>query len=368
MRIPGVRMFTLLVLGAVLPGALPGLSQETRDAACQRYATTPLPAEASVTTPPESPVCESYKSYSGIGREVDYKAARECAWLERSAQEAHLPQNPKAPVAWVVGGSVILTDLYANGLGVPRDVPLAARLACEQIGSFVSDAIPDLETRIADKQKADQHFEICDYAATTFEMNFCGAFSSELANDQRARSIAHLTAGWTPGQRTAFSTAKQAFDNYVKAVGEHETYLGGTIRNIRVQGEEQGLQQEFLLALQRYDRGQLPHGSPLEFQRADAELNLVYRKAVASAKKSDNSNVDGDVQPEGIQVTERAWLQYRDTWVTFAKLRYPSTDADVWRTSLTTARTESLKLTLCGFNAKDSVCTPTILKQLQDSL
>ncbi|MGA9061200.1 MAG: hypothetical protein WB341_05975 [Terracidiphilus sp.] len=47
---------------------------------CTQYLQTPLPAEAlAVAAPKTWPDCESYKSYSGLGRKVDYAAARLCA-------------------------------------------------------------------------------------------------------------------------------------------------------------------------------------------------------------------------------------------------------------------------------------------------
>jgi hypothetical protein len=66
----------------------------------------------------------------------------------------------------------------------------------------------------------------------------------------------------------------------------------------------------------------------------------------------------------GIRDTERSWLRYREAWIAFAKLRYPTTAPNARLQWLTATRTERLKLVLCGFNSKDSLCTPEILKFL----
>ena len=110
--------------GQTTPGELP--------ADCSAYASIPLPAEAEKAPVPKTfPACASYRSYRGIGRPVNYSEARACAWQERLAQKADLGQNREEPTAWVVGGSLILADIYFNGAGVKRNIPLAMRFACE---------------------------------------------------------------------------------------------------------------------------------------------------------------------------------------------------------------------------------------------
>lgn len=115
-------------------------------AQCSAYASVPLPAEAeSVPVPRVAPDCASYRSYRGLGRPVNYPDARACAWRERLAHEANLGQSEKEPDAWVVGGSLILADIYFNGAGVNRNIPLAMRFACEAEEGMAMLALPDIE-------------------------------------------------------------------------------------------------------------------------------------------------------------------------------------------------------------------------------
>jgi hypothetical protein len=86
----------------------------------------------------------SYRSYRGIGRPVNYSEARACAWQERLAQKADLGQSREEPIAWVVGGALILADIYFNGAGVKRDIPLAMRFACESEEGMATLALPDI--------------------------------------------------------------------------------------------------------------------------------------------------------------------------------------------------------------------------------
>ena len=133
-----------LLLLILLIASTPTLAQQDHDQLCQTVASVPLPPEAVVSKPTVFPACESYKFYAGIGRPVDYAAARTCAWKERTAQLAKLPQNAEAPTAWAIGGDLILVNLYANGLGIPRSLPLALHLACEDGSGIATDAIGDL--------------------------------------------------------------------------------------------------------------------------------------------------------------------------------------------------------------------------------
>jgi hypothetical protein len=103
----------------------------------------------------------------GIGRPIDYSAARACAWRERLAQEANLGQSLKESTAWVVGGSLILADIYFNGAGVKRNVPLAMRFACEFEEGTAMLALPEIK-KLKGSLPAHGPFEFCDYATTTF--------------------------------------------------------------------------------------------------------------------------------------------------------------------------------------------------------
>jgi uncharacterized protein YecT (DUF1311 family) len=46
----------------------------------------------------------------------------------------------------------------------------------------------------------------------------------------------------------------------------------------------------------------------------------------------------GTVTPEGIKAAQELWIAYRDAWVAFGKQRYPSVNAEGWKTFLTQQR------------------------------
>ena len=101
MRIKPFVLPAVLLIACALPAtAQLEDADATTQSKCKEYLKTSLPLEsAQVTTPAKWPDCNSYRSYSGLETEVDYKAARKCAWQERLATQADL--EPKYTLASV---------------------------------------------------------------------------------------------------------------------------------------------------------------------------------------------------------------------------------------------------------------------------
>jgi uncharacterized protein YecT (DUF1311 family) len=333
--------------------AVPTFAQIPSSDECRQYLQIPLPSEASqVPAPKQWPECNSYKLYSGIGTTVDYKAARQCAWSERLAQLANM--QPRYTTASLFGGSAILTVLYANGEGVDQNKGLAMRFACE---SELSDpGIQDIQKLPTQPHIFRKKFRYCDEAMTTFEMNFCTAYDSEIAAQQRQDSLDTLMQKWPQKDRDAFKLLQKASEDYIEVHGRSEVYQGGTIRTIRTNGVEEHQRDKFLEALQSFESGHLPKGAQPDFERADADLNATYKKTLALAAAQNFQDDDGLIKPDGIRATQRAWLKYRDTWVDFARIHYPNTDPNSWLTLLTRNRYWSLRMILCDVGWKDAAC------------
>ena len=91
----------------------------------------------------------------------------------------------------------------------------------------------------------------------------------------------------------------------------------------------------------------------LDFERADAELNRVWREAVAAARAADaeiDRNYDQRPTSEAkLREAQRAWIAYRDahcTVVRYAEARGGSMEPmtyDACRTTLTEERTAQLR-------------------------
>jgi len=326
----------------VATSALGQVSPAGPPADCSAYVSVPLPIEAEVTPVPKAyPACASYRSYRGIGRFVNYSEARTCAWQERLAQKASLAQNQKEPTAWVVGGSLILADIYFNGAGVKRNVPLAMRLACESEEGMAKLALEEI-AKLGDSPRAHKNFEFCDYAVTTFTLNFCSGYASEIQGDRRSLYYSSLESSMTPEQRAAFKRLLTAQNAFIEAHAS-EVYQGGSIRVIRTLGSQEILNNLFHTDITHFERQKWPVLSVHQITTADSLLLREYKKALEHSQIRTKGSIDQEaVTDEGLSSAEDAWEAYRDGWVAFARLRYPAAAAAI-RAKITLDRYRFLK-------------------------
>lgn len=290
---------------------------------CSAYSSVPLPSEAEkAPVPKAAPNCASYRSYRGIGRPVNYTEARACAWQERLAQKAEMAQNSDEPLAWVVGGSLILADIYFNGAGVKRDVPLAMRFACEAEEGMAMIALPEIE-KLNGSPGAHRDLEFCDYAVTTFSMNFCSGYKSQIEDDRRSRYYTSLKSSMTSEQQAAFDKLLATHDDYINAHAS-EVYQGGTIRVMRTIGSQTILKELFRTALGRFERKKWPTLSGTQITNADALLRRQCENTLRQLRSQPKDDMDdGAVTADQFSYVQRTWEAYREAWAAFARLRYP---------------------------------------------
>lgn len=334
------RLIWLTVLFAVAANGQTTSAELAAD--CSAYASVPLPSEAGhALVPKSSPACASYRSYRGIGRQRNYSVARECAWQERLAQKAGFGQNQEQLIAWIVGGSLILADIYFNGAGVKRDVPLAMRFACESEEALAKLALPGI-AKLHDSPRADGHFEFCDYAASTLTMNFCSSYASEIEDDRRTRFFNSLKSSMALEQQAAFEKLLGAQNAYTKAHAQ-EVDQGGSIRGIRTAGSQRILKELFHTDVVHFERKRWPTLSADQTTAADAWLQREYTNTVEQLRKQTKESIDqGAVTAANLSAVQEAWLNYREAWVEFARLRYPAADALI-RAKITLDRYRLLK-------------------------
>jgi uncharacterized protein YecT (DUF1311 family) len=331
---PGVCLFVASAAGQNTPADL--------STDCSAYQSVSLPAEAeSAPVPKTAPACASYRSYRGIGRPVNYAEARTCAWQERRAQEADLGQNQQEPTAWVVGGSLILADMYFNGAGVKRNIPLAIRLACESEEQMGRLALKEL-AKLPSLNDAKKPFEFCDYAVTTLTMNFCFSYSNEIGDEEIKRYYNSLESSMNAEQKTAFEKLLAARDAYVD---EHalEVYQGGTIRAIRTMGSENILKDLFHTDVVHFERKKWPELSEKQIAMADSSMQSEYGKTIQLLKaRPKDETYEGVVTASSLAKVQESWKAYREAWVAFARLRYPAA-VDAIRAEITLERYRLLK-------------------------
>ena len=271
--------------GQTIPGELP------TDCSGIRVALL-YPQKQTELLPPRHSPLASYRPHRGYQPPGTFTLeARACAWQERLAQKADLGQNREEPTAWIVGGSLILADIYFNGADVKRNIPLAMRFACESEEGMATIALPDI-VKLNGSPHAHGAFQFCDYAASTITMSFCSGYASEIEDDRRGRYYSSLKSSMTPEQQTAFEKLLAAKDAYIEAHA-NEVDQGGTIRGIRTVGSQNILKDLFHTEVVHFERKKWPVLSDNQISAADDLLHREYEKKLhklrAQTKDSDRS-------------------------------------------------------------------------------
>ena len=306
------------------------LAQSEDVPGCAEAVQIELPAE-SQTQPDKD--CDSD---SLIG-EKQYEAARRCAWAERAVGEAEMT---------MFGGSASLLAIYANGLGVPRDYALARRFACDAGGAY-AEVENRLEHLAAMEAGTDQEpLDFCDDITSGYMMGFCAQREAWKARPLREETWKALLAAWPPEHREAWNVLHAAAQAFFEARIAGEVDASGTGRAAFIVAEEEALAIALLESVQRFERGELPQADEAQFAEADRRLNEAYGRARAAAKFEEPGVMFGPLgttTPEGIRDAERAWIKYRDAWVTFGAVRWPAVSAVAWRHWATVERERQLR-------------------------
>jgi uncharacterized protein YecT (DUF1311 family) len=107
---------------------------------------------------------------------------------------------------------------------------------------------------------------------------------------------------------------------------------------------------DFLKMANGFDKDDSPSFSAADFAKEDASLNSTYANLIKVNFPGTTWGEDdctSEPQPcpsiKEFRQAERAWLRYRDAWVTFGPMRWPQINAVSWRTYLTRQRTRQLQ-------------------------
>ncbi len=264
--------------------------------------------------PPESLIskmkdCNSEAEYYGIGRPVDFVKARHCAF-------AQIKNNDGA----VFGGDAILMMIYANGKGVSKNMPLAMKFACQ-----IESAEAELESRlkhleeIADSKDADS-LDLCDDITSGFMMGHCAGHKDRLQEVKRGERLRVVMSGWSASEKKAFERLQAASDRFTRRRSDDEIDKSGSARGQFVIEEAAIQKLDFIESLEKLEKKKAPRYSVKQLKEEDNKLNELYKKL---EKLDANEGVEGTITFKGVKATQKAWLEYRDAWIAFAKLRYP---------------------------------------------
>jgi hypothetical protein len=304
---------------------------------CQRLQQAAIPPGDLPTAADQARLAndDSESLYYGFDDAPQPAQARLRAYTERTHGMGWDTSSAGHPFA----GPGVLTMIYANGRGVPRNIDLALRFACEAGG-----APAEINLRLAHLERIRTtvrpvDFDLCDDMTSGYMQGVCAAKEGRFDDVRLALGLRALTAHWAAAELAAVQALKAVADTFIVTQSNNEVDQSGTGRAAFVLERRSELKDGFLASLRACEAGQLPAFTAENFRRADAELNAVYAKSLKAGKR-------GTVTADGIRATERAWLRYREAWVRFGAIKYPPTTADSWRTWLTRERVDMLRTLL----------------------
>lgn len=327
MKLIRLILFALLPQTSHLTFAEPKISPEQ---ICEQVKAIEFPAQdrPDAKTIQSLTGCDSEALYYGIGQAADWRKARACAYEE-------IKRSPDGPFQ----GPATLMMIYANGKGVSRNYDLAIKLACEIYGA-PAEIQGRLEHLLQMKHQGAEakDIDICDDVTSSMMMNFCSPHRESINIQHRAAQLTDLTKSWNESENKALGLLKQSANRFFNARREKEVDASGTAYGAMMAEEETSLQDDFLAALQSFEKGHTPNFSDQQFAEADAKLNATYKNILA-----DKNFSWGTVYQNSIKETQREWLKYRDAWVKFGSIKYPAVSADSWKTYWTEKRIKMLE-------------------------
>ena len=270
--------------------------------------------------------CRSEPPYYGEGRTVDYNDARLCAFVEAEGGDDR-----------TFGGSTILMQIYANGLGVPRNLDLATAYACQLQGAPAESDGRVLHLQ-ALKAKVEP-FDYCKDVTSGWAASECEARASTMASFTRDARVAALETQLPKSSRASYDRLRKALEAFIEVHADGEVDQMGSGRAGFVIEEQDAVRDQFVIDLARSLTGKWPVASAAAARDAEAHLNASYRKTLAWAGSSGNMST---IRPDAIRKAQRAWLVYRDAFVRFAVAAFPHASRDAVLARLTNLRNAQL--------------------------
>ncbi|MGF6117744.1 uncharacterized protein YecT (DUF1311 family) [Janthinobacterium lividum] len=279
-----------------------------------------LPAASAVASLQQCQATDLYYDTKSMSspKPADWRPARHCAMATQN--------------------SAVLMMLYQNGQGVQKDPLLALKYACS------IDAAPaEMQGRIEHLQKINASgrgmIDLCDDITSGYMMGVCSAIDARQKQRVRTQATGKVSASMPAAAQASLQKLQAAASKFADARADYETDLSGTARaalSIAARTAELDL---LAHDLREYEAGKLPASMSREQAAAlDKELNAIYGKLM---KKPAQTHA-GAVGKDGIRATQRLWLAYRDAWMNFGAVRYPSVTSDSWAGLLTSRRNVQL--------------------------
>jgi uncharacterized protein YecT (DUF1311 family) len=193
----------------------------------------------------------------------------------------------------------------------------------------------------------DRIFDLCDDITSGYMQGWCTSFEETQNTRERNLRLAEITEKWSRPQKEAFGNLQNALNSFAKHISDDETDASGTGRAafmIEAEATEINL---FVRDLANFENGWVPQYSTSQYEEYDKTLNQLYKNIMQSKSMTEGSRLGyTTITKEGVRNTQRVWLKYRDAWVVFGRIKYPSVAPQIWKALLTERRIKNLEYLL----------------------
>jgi len=327
------RLLTVAALSTVML-ALPlcanaQASGEPPPAACLSILAKPFDGGLD---PRIEPDCDATAYYFGIGRDKDYAAAKSCALIERIN---HVEAKDGSPFP----GAGILSMIYANGDGTPRDLDLARRFVCEnkEASTAETEARLALLDKIAKTPQTAGRFSVCGVANSTLTLGWCASLQLRVADGIRYDEMVKIVDKLSPQGVEAFKKLQAAEGDFEAARAQKEVDLTGAARAVWVMQEQDRVRAQFVSDLKLFNTA--GYAQPVTLTVVDAALNKDYANLRANGASLFRGTT---LTVAGVEETQAAWLKYRDAWRAYEGVVNPTVSGDAVVTQIERERLTQL--------------------------
>ncbi|MDD2750548.1 lysozyme inhibitor LprI family protein [Acidithiobacillus sp.] len=346
----GIFGFLLYCLAGLLPVAASDwefVKQKSyMQALCQKNAKVPIPPadRLGMNHVSGGNSCDSGAYYYGYGGSRDFVTSRLCAYREY--------QDIKSSWGEIMG-SAVLSMIYANGLGVPRNMPLAIRFACEAGGAPAETVGRVLHLEAMRQQTAARKtlkpFDFCNDITSGVMGGACEMIASDLAAEKRDKALVKITANFNAQQSNAYKILRSKSKRFYESSAENEQDMSGTAHASFYLSTLESLDEEFLVNMRWLVSQKLPLTTVNSALQTDKKLNKVWRKLLKEGTDPKNSpGLAGEVTIDNVRASQRLWVTYRDAWIRFATLLRPDLPREAVFARITQQRIESLQQVSIG--------------------
>ncbi len=278
------------------------------------------------------PDCDSTAFYFGIGRDKDYAAAKSCALIERIN---HVEAKDNSPFP----GAGILSMIYANGDGTPRDIGLARRFVCENKEAATSETEARLELldKIEKTPQTAGRYSLCTVATTALTLGWCASLQLRVADGKRYDEMVAIVDKLSPAGVEAFKKLQTAEGDFELARTQKELDLTGAGRAVWVMQEQDRVRAQFVSDLKLFSKP--GYSQPVTLAVVDAALNKDYANVRVNGARLFQGTT---ITVAGVDETQAAWVKYRDAWRAYEGVVNPTVSSDAVATQIERERLTQL--------------------------